>query len=106
MDKRLAGVCFIRKGIDLDYCFESAIKSMQAVCDTVIVTYCESDDGTLEALQSIGGNIDILVCSEALWQSQKGKEKLSYFQNIAIDYAQQQGYEYVLLVQADECLHY
>lgn len=103
--KKLAGVMFVRLGIALDYCFEASIKSMQSVCDTVIVTYCDSSDGTLEALKSIGGNLVILCCGEDVWQSQKGKEKLSYFQNVSIDYAEKNGYEYVLLVQADECLH-
>ena len=102
--KKLAGVLFVRNGHSLDYCFEAAIKSMQAVCDKVFVTYCESTDGTFETLMTMDG-IEILQCDEALWVSRQGREKLSYFQNISIEYAQQQGYEYVLLVQADEVLH-
>ena len=103
MIQNLAGVLFVRNGHSLDYCFEAAIKSMQSVCHTVIVTYCESNDGTLETLMSME-NIHLLKCDEELWQSQKGREKLAYFQNLSIEYAQQQGYEYVLLVQADEVL--
>lgn len=105
MGKKLAGVTFIRRGIDLDYCFEAAIKSMQAVCDIVCVCYCESQDGTLEVLQQIGGNLQILFCNEEMWQSQKGKEKLSFFQNVAIEHVEKEGYEYILLVQCDECIH-
>lgn len=105
MGYKLAGCCFIRRGVDLDYCFEAAIKSMQAVCDMVFVTYCESDDGTLERLKAIGSPMQIIVCSEDEWISQVGKEKLSYFQNKSIELAQEQMYEYVLLVQCDECLH-
>lgn len=105
MGKKLAGVMFIRQGISLDYCFEASIKSMQSVCDMVIVCYCESTDGTLEVLQEIGGDLQILFCNEEMWQSQKGKEKLSYFQNIAIEYAEKEGYEYILLIQGDEVLH-
>ena len=103
MIENLAGVMFVRQGHALDYCFEAAIKSMQAVCHKVFVTYCESTDGTLETLMTLDG-IEILQCDEALWQAQQGREKLSYFQNISIDYAHQKGYEYVLLVQADEVL--
>lgn len=102
--KKLAGVMFVRLGVSLDYCFEAAIKSMQSVCNTVIVTYCESADGTLDVLQQIEG-ITLIMCSEEIWQAQSGKEKISYFQNLAIEYAEKMGYEYVLLVQSDEVLH-
>lgn len=105
MGKKLAGVSFIRQGFALDYCFEASIRSMQSVCDMVFVCYCESTDGTIEILQEIGENLQILFCSEEMWETQKGKEKLSYFQNIAIDYAEKEGYEYILLVQGDEVLH-
>jgi|ERR1039457_503799 hypothetical protein len=104
MNKKLAGVCFVRLGVELGYCFEASIQSMKLVCDTVIVTYCESTDETWDVLSKID-DIVILKCSEELWQSQHGKDKLSYFQNISIDYAEKQGYDYVLLVQADEILH-
>lgn len=105
--KKLAGVMFVRMGIALDYCFEASINSMRAACDHVFVTYCESDDGTYEVLEKMlqEGKMSILKCTEEAWQAQKGKEKLSYFQNISIEYAQKEGYEYVLLVQADEVLH-
>ena len=98
---------FVRNGISLDYCFEASINSMRAVCDHVFVTYCESNDGTLEVLEAMvqQGKLTVLNCNNDAWEAQKGKEKLSYFQNISIQYAQNEGYEYVLLVQADEVLH-
>lgn len=106
MGKQLAGTLFIRNGISLDYCFEASIKSMQAVCDWVYVVYCESEDETLNVLKKIADNkTSILICVDEMWSQQKGKEKLSFFQNIGIEQAQTDGYEYVLLVQADECLH-
>ncbi len=104
MNKKLAGVCFVRNAIMLDYCIDASINSMRAFCDKVIVCYVESQDETLELLKSIP-DIMILVCKNELWESQKGMEKLSYFQNIAIEYAEQEGYEYVFLCQADECVH-
>ncbi len=103
MNKKLAGVMFIRNGISLDYCFEASINSMRAFCDKVIVCYVESEDGTLEILQTIP-DIVILFCSNEIWVSQQGREKLSFFQNIAIEYAENQGYEYVFLCQGDECV--
>ncbi len=106
MNKKLAGVCFIRNGISLDYCFEASINSMKGVCNHVFVAYFESNDGTLEVLESMSDSqMTILMYSEEQWQSVKGKEKLSVFQNLAIDWAEKDGYEYVLLVQCDEVLH-
>ena len=106
MNKKLAGTLFVRSGISLDYCFEASINSMKAVCDKVFVVYVESTDGTLEVLQTLADDKTvILFCSEAQWQEHKGREKLSIFQNVGIEWAEKEGYEYVLLVQADEVLH-
>lgn len=106
MDKKLAGTLFIRQGVALDYCFEASINSMKAVCDKVFVVYVESTDNTLEVLKTLEDNkTTILFCSEQQWQEHKGKDKLSIFQNVGIDWAEKEGYEYVLLVQADEVLH-
>lgn len=107
VNKKLAGVCFIRLGVKLGYCFEAAINSMKAVCDHIFVTYIEcNEDDTLEVLKGmLDSKLTILTCTDEQWQEQKGKEKLSYFQNCSIEYAQKEGYEYVLLIQADEVLH-
>lgn len=102
--KKLSGVCFIRNAVSLDYCIEASINSMKAFCDKVIVCYVKSEDGTFELLKSIE-DIVILGCTDEAWNSIHGKEKLSYFQNVAIEYAEKQGYEYVFLCQADECVH-
>ena len=104
MSKKLAGVCFVRNAVLYDYCIEASIKSMQAFCDIVCVCYVESDDGTLELLKSIGG-ITLMSCSNEDWNNVQGREKLSHFQNVAIMYAQMEGYEYVFLCQADEVVH-
>lgn len=104
MGKQLAGVTFIKSGIALDYCFEASINSMRAFCDKVIVCYVESEDDTLEVLKTIP-DIVIIQCSTEDWNSIHGKEKLSHFQNLAIMYAQMEGYEYVFLCQCDEAVH-
>lgn len=107
MSKQLAGVCFVRHAEKLDYCIESSINSMKAFCDMVFVTYIESDqDNTLEILKGLlDEKLTILTCTDAQWQEQKGKTKLAYFQNVSIEYAEKQGYEYVYLNQADEVTH-
>ena len=106
MGKKIAGVCFVRNAIIFDYCIEASINSMRAFCDHVFVCYVESDDDTYSKLLWMeGDNLTILKCSNEQWESVHGKEKLSFFQNVAIEYAQQQGYEYCFLCQADECVH-
>jgi hypothetical protein len=50
MAKTLGGFTMIRNGDHLDYCYREAIKSMLAVCDQVVVSDCESDDGTRNVL--------------------------------------------------------
>ena len=106
MNKKLAGTLFVRQGVALDYCFEASINSMKAVCDHVFVVYVESTDGTLEVLKTLQDDkTSLLFCDEAQWQSHKGREKLSIFQNVGIEWAEKAGYEYVFLCQADECVH-
>lgn len=47
----LSGLVPIRNGLRLDYCFQEAIKSLLPVCDEVVVSDGESDDGTQELLR-------------------------------------------------------
>lgn len=48
----LSGFVPIRNGIDLDYCFEEAIRSLLPVCDEVIACDAESTDGTGSRLEA------------------------------------------------------
>lgn len=105
--KKLAGVVFMRNAVSLDYCFEECIKSMSSVCDCIYVLDAGSDDGTKDMLLSMFcENAKIVLISLPIedWEKQKGKEKLSYFTNIAIELAEHDGYEYILNIQADEVL--
>ena len=103
--KKLAGTLFIRNGRELDYCFEAAIKSLQVFCNHVFVCEAGSTDDTFEVLKTLlDGKTTILQCSKEQWNEQQGRQKLSYFSNIAIQYAQQQGYEYQFNLQGDEVI--
>lgn len=105
MGKKLAGTLFIRNGIEFGYCFESAIKSLHGICDHVFVVDAGSTDETWDVLSKLGlVNVTIIRCSVSDWESQKGREKLNFFTNIAINYAQQEGYEYQFNLQGDEIL--
>lgn len=106
MGKKLAGILFIRNGVLLDYCFEEAIKSLQAFCDIVIVVEAGSTDDTFEKIESIQDEKTIILrCNKEMWEEKKGREKLSYFTNIGIDYAERNGYEYIFNLQGDEVTH-
>ncbi|HEY8658012.1 MAG TPA: hypothetical protein VIM07_00765 [Chitinophagaceae bacterium] len=106
MDKTLAGCTFIRNGIEFDYCFIETIKSIQKCCDHVFIVDAGSDDGTVCELKKMQDNkTTIIYLSKLDWDNQHGKEKLSYFSNIAIQAAQDAGYEYQLYIQCDEIIH-
>jgi len=108
MSKKLAGVTLIYKGQSQDYCFKESIKSMLEFCDHVYVTYiqADSDDGThkviMDLIESSGGRLSAMMYTEKQWNEQQGKEKLSFFTNVAIQVAEKSGYEYVYSQQMDE----
>jgi len=107
MSKSLAGVLFVYRGNMFDYCYKEAIQCLIECTDHVFVA-AGGDDETLEdiikAFMPIG-KVTIIPISKENWESQSGKEKLSYFTNICIEAAQEAGYEYQLNIQADEVLH-
>lgn len=106
MSKKLAGTLFVRNGVELDYCFEAAIRSLQACCDYVFVLDAGSTDNTLAVLNTlIDGRTTILKCTKEQWEEQQGREKLNFFTNITIQYAQKFGYDYQFNLQADEVIH-
>jgi|SRR5688572_13971871 len=105
--KRIGGVGFILNGIQQDYSFMESIHSMLACCDQVHILDAGSTDGTQEVLKSINDDrlFVYLLSDQSLWNSIEGPTKLSYFQNIVMDKAQQAGMDFLLLVQADEIVH-
>lgn len=48
----LGGSVPIRNGINLDYCFREAIKSLLPICDQIIVCDSDSSDGTREFIEA------------------------------------------------------
>ena len=106
--KLLAGTMFVRNGIQYDYCFMEAICSLLLVCDAVYVVDAGSNDGTLEMLKCIDHpKFNLIERPEREWHSQRGRgrSKLCYFTDIAIEAAERDGYEYNLYCQADEVIH-
>lgn len=103
---KLAGVTIARNAVKYDYCIKECIKSLQECCDFVIVAYVDSDDGTIDEINSVlDEKTKVLHLSEDDWNVFNDKRRLSYITNIAIEEADRLGFSYVLYVQADEVLH-
>lgn len=106
MPKTLVGTLFTHNCKSQDYCYEEALKCLQQFCDAVIICDAGSEDGTLEGIEKLA-NADtyVIACSKVEWEEQRGKEKLNYFTNKAIEMAEMMGFDYNFNLQADEILH-
>jgi hypothetical protein len=105
MDK-LCGTLFVYNGNKYDYCFKEAIRSLFKFCDYVVVAAGGDDETFEDVLNEVNGkNGYVIEIKNEEWEAQKGKEKLSYFTNIAIQYADKLGFQYQFNLQADEIVH-
>jgi len=103
MSNTLGGVIFIRNGEQYDYSYKEAISCLQELCDKVVILDAGSDDGTAEMLQQYEDQNTMVVCLGVdEWEKQQGREKLSYFQNLALSFLDT---DYYFLLQGDEILH-
>lgn len=106
MDK-LCGTIFIYNGNKYDYCYKEAIKCLFEFCDYVVIA-AGGDDNTYEDIEQLiigENNVSLLAIAHDEWEAQKGKEKLNYFTNIAIQYADKLGFQYNFNLQGDEIVH-
>lgn len=108
MAKRLGGSTFAWNAIKQDYCLIETLECLYALCDEVSIAF-GGDDGTVQLVQDwIGrrfwGNkvISAIYISQEEWDAQKGREKLSYFSNLAIAMLST---DWNFYLQADEILH-
>ena len=110
---KLGGASFIHNGIKQDYHYKETIQCLADLCDEVVIVDAGSDDGTYESLidyidqlnkeYDIGyTKIKLLRFTNAEWHAERGREKLSYFSNKAIEALNS---EYVFYLQMDEILH-
>ena len=99
----LGGILFIRCGELYDYCYKEAIKCLQELCDKVVILDAGSDDGTAEIVQAYEDQNTMVIClGKEEWEKQQGREKLAYFQNLALSFL---GTDYYFLLQGDEIVH-
>lgn len=100
---KLGGILFIKDGIKYDYCYREAIGCLKSFCDETIILDAGSEDGTKEDLLSFADEqCQIVAVDKELWNRQHGREKLAYFQNVALSFLNT---EYYFLLQADEIVH-
>src|ERR1044072_6206368 len=105
MDKpTLGGIVFCIDPIKYDYSIKESIECLAEMCDKVIVLDAGSKDGSVELLKTLESDKVKLVCLERgrYWDQIRGREKLSFFQNMALQYLDT---DYYYLQQADECTH-
>jgi hypothetical protein len=106
--KTLGGATMIYNGVSQDYSFIETLECLYECCDEIAIIY-GGDDGTMDKINKWARSKDwnhkeigSASISKEEWESQVGREKLSYFSNLAIDMLSS---DYVLYLQADEVLH-
>ncbi len=103
MSNTLGGTLFGYNCICNDYCLSEAVASLKALSDEIILLDAGSTDGTAELMQSFADEKTKVIClSNEDWHSQKGREKLSYMTNIAINSLST---DWNFNLQADEVIH-
>lgn len=106
--KSLSGTLMVYNGQKFDYCYKEAIQCLLAFCDKVIVVAGGEDETFTDCVFMFTEHeekLEVLKISKEQWDEQTGKEKLNYFTNIAIQRAEELGYEYQFNLQADEIVH-
>lgn len=99
----LGGATFTWNAIEQDYCIIETLNCLYELCDEMSVCY-GGNDGTDKLISYwISSHnkkpVRYRLINEKEWHRQEGREKLSFFSNIAIGLLQT---EYTLYVQADE----
>ncbi len=101
---KVCGFTFVRNAIKYDYPICEAISSLLPVCDQVVVSVGNSDDGTLELIKSIPS--DKIKIIETIWDDslRVGGKVLAVETDKAFD-AISEEYDWAFYLQADEVFH-
>jgi beta-1,4-mannosyl-glycoprotein beta-1,4-N-acetylglucosaminyltransferase len=101
--KSLGGVLFIYNGRSMDYNFMETAQCLIDLCDQVVLLDAGSTDGTAEELDKFKDipKVTVVKVDNSEWKKQQGKEKLSYFTNLAKSFLTT---EYYINIQGDEIL--
>ncbi len=107
MSKILGGITWMYNGESQDYCWREAIACLCELCDHVVALDAGSTDDSgyeLLKLQAKYPNLNVVLSHHEIWEAEKGKEKLSVMQNMALSYLPKEC-DYYACLQADEIFH-
>jgi glycosyltransferase involved in cell wall biosynthesis len=99
---KISGYTYVRGGIDMDYPFLESIRSVLPICDEMIVAVGEVNDGTREAVESIGS--DKIKIIDTVWDMsmREGGKVIAQQANIAMKACTG---DWLFHIQADEVMH-
>jgi hypothetical protein len=104
----LGGSSFAWNAIEQDYNIIETLECLYELCDEISIAVGGTDGTILKVCEWINSTkgcakpIHIHIIKEEEWHSQQGREKLSYFSNIAIGMLTT---DYNFYLQSDEILH-
>lgn len=100
---KLGGSLFIHNGLKYDFCLKESIESLIELCDEVVVLDAESDDGTLDFLQTLEkSNPKLKVYDHGKWECAEHYDRLPILANQAKELLNS---EWHFMLQADEVIH-
>jgi glycosyltransferase involved in cell wall biosynthesis len=100
---KVSGFTFIRNAVKLDYPIEEAIRSILPLCDEVVVAVGNSDDQTLQLIQSIDSKVKII---ETIWDDslREGGAVLAVETDKAFQAISKES-DWAIYIQGDEVMH-
>lgn len=103
MSKTLAGIVCVRNGDSLDYCWREAVASLLPICDEIILSDCDSTDGTSQAMDILSSSDPRIKICNYLWTNPVGEPGWwPAWMNYARHHARS---EWICFLDADEVLH-
>lgn len=101
---RIAGFTFIRNAIKFDYPIEEAVRSILPICEKVVVAVGESEDATLELIQSIDPQRIVILKTRWDESLREGGRVLAAETDKAFQ-AIGPGFDWAFYIQGDEVFH-
>ncbi len=101
---KVAGFTFIRNAVKNDYSVVEAITSILPICDEFVVAVGQSEDATLELIQSIESSKIKII--ETIWDdSQREGGKTFALETDKALAAISKDVDWAFYIQGDECVH-
>lgn len=97
---KISGFTIVRNAVKYNYPVVESIRSILPICDEFIVNVGESEDETLDLIQSIGSEKVRIIENE--WDMSQKSEVLSYQTNLALDACRG---DWAFYLQSDEVVH-